>query len=190
MAENDDAVYDLGNAYILLAEVGAADPTAAAVAAFDPGGTPPTGFSSAGHTSLDNDFAPFFDGGEATTRGTRQNANLRTQVAVSTEGMEVSRVQVDTETLQSYYGGGTAPSDGRYDAPDSATPIEKAVLIVYLDGARRVAEYHPKASIVRSGPVRNAKGGWLEFPVRMTWLKVTGKPITSWFGDEILDSTP
>lgn len=293
MAENDDAVYDLGNAHILLADVGVADPLPADIAVFDvvtfgsdkqtltitgtptggtftltfgadttagiaynatasavqtalealatidPGdvtvtggplpGTPVVitftgqyagqavtlltaddtnltggstpeaavvrtatalGWENAGHTSLDNDFAPFFDGGESTTRGTRQNANLRTQVATATEGVEISRVQADTDTLKSYYGGGEGVAAGRFDAPDSATPIEKAVLIVYMDGERRIAEYHPKASVVRSGAIRTAKGGWLEFPVRFTWLKVPGKAITTWYGDEITDDTP
>jgi hypothetical protein len=148
-----------------------------------------TGWVPAGHTSLDNDFAPFYDGGESTTRGTRQNANLRTQVATATEGVDISFVQVDNETLRMFYGGGEAPSAGVFELPDSSAPIEKAALMVYLDGERATGWMRPKVSAFRNGAIRDAKGGWLEFPIRLTFLQLTGrKPV--WYGEEITDDTP
>jgi hypothetical protein len=292
MAENDAAVYDLGNAYILFNDVGAPDPTVAEIEAFDPvtfaaeqqtvtitgtptggtftltasagttspipynatatqvatalvalsgvdaadvvvtggplpgtpvvitwtgkfqgeaqtlltanataltGGTTPAvtptrnrvaaGWVSGGHTSLENDFSPFYEGGESTTRGTRQNANMRTQVATATEGLDISLVQVDNFTLSAFYGGGSGSEAGKFNLPTSSTPIEKSVLVVYLDGERVAAEMHPKASVFRNGAIRNAKGGWLEFPVRMTWLTLAGRE-PSWYGDQITDDTP
>lgn len=148
-----------------------------------------TGWRPAGHTSLDNDFAPFYDGGESTTRGTRQNANLRTQVAVATEGVDISFVQVDNETLRMFYGGGEAPSAGVFELPDSSAPVEQSALMVYLDGDRVTGWMRPKVSAFRNGAIRDAKGGWLEFPVRLTFLQLTGrKPV--WYGDQIIDETP
>jgi len=147
------------------------------------------GMVLAGHTSLDNDFAPIYEGGEATTRGTRQNPNLRTQVATATEGLDVSLVQVDADTLKLFFGGGTSPEAGKFFLPDKSVPVEKSALMVYLADSEPVAWFRPKVSIFRNGPIRDAKDGWLEFPVRITFLELTGR-LPAWYGAQITDDTP
>lgn len=143
------------------------------------------GWTNGGHTSLDNDFAPFQEGGEITNKGSRQVDNLRTTQATVTEGVDISPIQLDFPTLQRHYGGGTVPSDGVFDLPESSAPEESAVLMVFLDGAKRAGHWRPRASHIRNGAPRMVKGGWLEFPVRITWLSQAGAGAGSWFGEEI-----
>lgn len=184
MAINDASVYQPAQAHILVAAVGTTAPVVADIDAYDPNGTPVTGFTDFGHTSLDNDTSPTYDGGDVTTRGSRQNALLRQTQATITEGMQINSIQVTKDTFDTYYGAGTHAA-GTFDAPDSRNAIEKAVLIVYLDGARRVAEYHPRASMTSQGAIVNANDGWLEFPIQMTWLKQSGQPVTRWYADSL-----
>lgn len=183
MAITDAAVVQPATAHIFLGAVGATAPTLANINAFDPSVgtlTTPAGYTNFGHTSLDNDSTPIFDGGDTTTRGSRQNANLRQTVAAVTEGLQLNGIQIDQDQLAYYYGTSTSSTDGRFDIPDVRTPLEKSVIIIYCDGTKRVAEYHPRAAITSAGAIVNAGDGWLELPVKMTWLKQASQPITAW----------
>ncbi|MGW4114822.1 phage tail tube protein [Actinosynnema sp. NPDC004786] len=148
------------------------------------------GMLPAGHTSLDNDFSPIYEGGERTVRGSRQNASLKEQVAAIVEGVEISLIQVDEDTLTMFYGGGSVPEAGKFKLPTTSTPIERSFLIVYLatDGTP-VARYYPKVSIGRTGSIRDAKGGWMEFPIRVTFLELAGRE-PAFYGAQIEDDTP
>ncbi|MFC6090875.1 hypothetical protein [Saccharothrix lopnurensis] len=148
-----------------------------------------SGLIPGGHTSLDNDFSPFYEGGERTVRGSRQNPNLKEQVATAREGVDVSLIQVDNETLLLFYGGGSASEAGKFQLPNTSAPIERSLLIVYLADGAPVARWWPKVSIGRTGAVRDAKGGWLEFPIRITYLDLTGRA-PALYGGQIEDDTP
>lgn len=187
MALEDDSTIDLGVAHILTAPPNTAAPTATAIAALSAINPTLTSWDNFGHTSLDNDFAPFLDGGDSTVKGSRQNLKLRETVAAATEGVDISAIQVTAATLTTYYGGGTVAT-GTFTVPTSTGTIEKAVVIAYFDGDTCVAaEYHSKASMRRSGPIKNAQGGWLEFPIRLTWLQGTNPD--EWISDLIV-TTP
>jgi hypothetical protein len=170
-------------AHIMTATTDTVAPSAAAVDALNSAAPVLSGWVNIGHTSLDNDFSSFLEGGESTVVGSRQVAQLRETVATATEGVDISSIQTTSDVLVMYYGGGTTPGAGKFQIPAISTPIEKAVLIVYFDGTTIVAEYHSKASIRRSGPVKNAGSGWLEFPIRLTWLD--GANADEWIGDTI-----
>ncbi|CRK59075.1 Phage tail fibers [Alloactinosynnema sp. L-07] len=170
-------------AHIMLAAVDTVAPTAAAIDGLSATAPVLAGWTNFGHTSLANDFSPFLEGGESTVEGSRQLAKLRETVAATTEGLVVSSMQTTSEILQLTYGGGTTPSAGRFVIPSTSTPIERAALIVYFDGNVIVAEYHSKSSIRRDGAIRNAASGWLEFPIRMTWLQ--GANADEWIGETI-----
>lgn len=188
MALTDAAVDQPAVAHIFVGAVGATAPTAANINAFNPSSgalTTPSGYTNFGHTSLDNDFSPTYDGGDTTTRGSRQNSLLRQTVATITEGLQVNAIQIDKDQLAYYYGTSTGTTEGKFEAPDTRSPLEKAVIIIYVDGSRKVAEYHPRAAITSQGAIVNAADGWLEFPVKMTWLKQSGQPITVWLADTV-----
>lgn len=180
MALENSAVFKPAVAHVLLAPVNTTAPTTAEVTALDAIDPTLSGWENFGHTSLDNDFAPFQDGGDSTVEGSRQNPKLRESVETSTEGLDASSMQVTSETLNYYYGGGTAAA-GSFQIPTSSAPIERAALIVYFDGDSVCAEYHSRASIRRSGPIRNTAEGFLEFPIRLTWLQGTNPD--KWIGD-------
>jgi hypothetical protein len=180
MALVNGAVIKPGVAHVLLAPVNTVAPTTAVVSALTADNPTVASWDNFGHTSLDNDFAPFMDGGDSTVEGSRQNPKLRESVETSTEGVDVSSMQVTSETLNFYYGGGTA-ADGSFQIPTASAPIERAALVVYFDGNTVVAEYHSRASIRRSGPIRNTADGFLEFPIRFTWLQGTNPD--KWIGD-------
>ncbi len=170
-------------AHILLAAVDTVAPTAAAIDGLNATAPVLAGWTNFGHTSLANDFSPFVEGGESTIEGSRQLAKLRETVSPTTEGVVVSSIQTTSEVLRFFYGGGTTPSAGKFQIPAIGVPIEQAALFVYFDGSVIDAEYHSKASIRRDGAYRNAGNGWLEFPVRFTWL--SGANSDEWIGETI-----
>jgi len=153
------------------------------VATSTPGVSLMPGWRHAGHTDLDDDFNADEDGGDSDVRGTRQVPNLRETVEPVTEYVEINLVQFDADSLSLYYGGGT-PGDGTYDSVDSPSGVDYATFIVYVDGStRRVAEYHPRTSIRRNGPINREADGFLKMPIRLTPLKLAGQPVTRWFGE-------
>lgn len=188
MPFHDDSVVEPSKAFLYTAPVGSAAPTKAILDDFDQDnpddlGTGMTVWKHAGHTDLDDDFNADEDGGDSETRGTRQVPNLRERVEAVTEYIEINLVQFDDDSLTLYYGGGTT-GDGYFDSTDSPAAVDYATFIVYCDGpTRRVAEYHPKTSIRRNGPVNREADGFLKMPIRLTPLKLAGQPVTRWFGD-------
>lgn len=184
MALDDDSPMEAAVAHIFTAAVDTTPPTPANINAM----TLPTptlaGWVNFGHTSLESDFAPFREGGESTVRGSRQNPRLRESISAITEGMNVSSIQVLSETLRFYYGGGTTPvGGGIFEIPVTRTPIEEAVVIAYFDGTNVEAEYHAKASIIGTGALVNGAEGFLTFPLRMTWLQ--GTETDQWIGENL-----
>lgn len=141
-------------------------------------------WSHLGHTDDDDDFNADEDGGDSSTRGTRQNPSLRETVEATTEYIEMNLVQLDRYSLNLYHGGGTYGS-GYFDAPDSAGIVEYATLIIYADQGRRVAEYHPRTSVRRNGPAARERDGFLKFPIRLTPLKQAGQPVTRWLSNTL-----
>lgn len=161
---------------------------AVAVTTTTPGATGTmTGWKFGGHTDLDDDFEADQDGGDSEVRGTRQVPNLRERVEQATEFVGLNLVQLDRDGFGLYYGGGT-PGNGFYDAPDTQTPAELAVLVIYIDGtsnARRIGEYHPKCSVRSNGAISREAEGFMKLPIRYTPLKLTGQPVTRWIGPNV-----
>jgi hypothetical protein len=183
MALDDDSPMEAAVAHVFTAPANTAAPTAANINAMTLPTPTLTGWVNFGHTSLENDFAPFREGGESTVRGSRQNPRLRETISAITEGMNISSIQVLSETLEYYYGGGTTPSAGVFEIPVTRTPIEEAVVIAYFDGTNVEAEYHAKASIIGTGALVNGAEGFLSFPLRMTWLQGTSPD--KWIGENL-----
>lgn len=181
MALDDDSPMEAAVAHVFIADSNTTPPTPANINAMTLPTPLLTGWVNFGHTSLENDFAPFREGGDSTIRGSRQNPRLRETIAAITEGMNISSIQVLSETLLYYYGGGTTPGAGIFEIPVSRVPIEKAVVVAYFDGTNVEAEYHARASIIGTGALVNGAEGFMSFPLRMTWLQ--GTETDQWIGE-------
>lgn len=206
MAENNDAVLTAGAGWVFLAPANTASPTDVQVSPLSGGFDPtdlPVAWVPIGHTSRDD--LPEFgsDGGDTEVRGSWQNASLRQVVtAVNTDFVTLNLLQFDNDTLSLYYGAANALDNGerRFRVQTSSTgTVEKALLIVIVDGDVSVGFYAPKASFKREDAISLATDDFGALPVRATFLQGydgTDTPATrlmfDWIGGEIVapDSTP
>lgn len=186
MGYNDNAVFTAATGYIFTGPVGNAAPTPAELAAldFETYGVDDvaSGWATLGHTS-EEDLPEFgFDGGEKETRGTWQKKNLR-EVSTDTpvDYLLMRAQQFDSETLALYYGENTSSTAGVYSVDSSDSPsIERALLLVLVDGVNRIAFSAPKTSIRRDDSIELSTDGFGTLPLRATLTKETGKPLFQW----------
>lgn len=186
MGYNDNAVFTAATGYIFTGPVGNAAPTPAELAAldFETYGVDDvaSGWATLGHTS-EEDLPEFgFDGGEKETRGTWQKKNLR-EVSTDTpvDYLLMRAQQFDSETLALYYGENTSSTAGVYSVDSSDSPsIERALLLVLVDGVNRIAFSAPKTSIRRDDSIELSTDGFGTLPLRATLTKETGQPLFQW----------
>jgi len=204
MAQNDDAVLTAGAGWVFLAPVNTASPTDVQVSPLTGGFDPtdiPVAWIPVGHTSRDN--LPEFgsDGGGTEVRGSWQNASLRQVVTdVAVDFVTLNLLQFDNSTLELYYGSANAMVNGERRfrvASAPATTVERALLIVIVDGDEAVGFYSPKSSFKRDDAIALATDDFGALPTRATFLQgtdgVAGEPLLfDWIGGEILapDTTP
>jgi hypothetical protein len=143
------------------------------------------GWVNVGHTSR-GDLPEFgFDGGDTEVRGTWQNESLREVVTDPiADYLTLMLHQFDTETFELYYGTNASSTPGVFGvAGGTPAPIEKALLIVIVDGDRKVAFYSPKASLRRDDSISLAVDEFAALPVRATFLKHGGLNKFQWIAD-------
>lgn len=104
-----------------------------------------------GHTSIESILSMESDGGEATSKGTMQNRNLRTTYAPRTEAMNFILQQFDEDSLKFYLGANSElVAGGRAVASmNRPVPSVRALCIVLYDGDNALALWAPKAEIMR-----------------------------------------
>lgn len=182
MALNDNAVVLPAVGYIYVAAVDTASPTPAEIEAFDPD-TGLVGWTQLGHTSRDDLPVFGFDGGDAETLGSWQNASLR---RVTTEAAQdfvtFNALQLD-ETILSYYYGVTNPGAtvGKFDVSEaSVSGIETALVIVIVDGDATVGFHASKVSMGREDSIELAIDEFVAVPLRASILKSGSNPLFSW----------
>lgn len=185
MAENDVAVITPARGYILLAPVGTARPTPAAIDAF----VPATGLSpwvSLGHTARDELPTFGFDGGDTEVKGTWQNASLREVVTeVASDYVTFNAHQFDETVLGLYYSTTGGSTEGVFEVNAApSTPIESAILIVIIDGTTNIAMWAPKVSIRREDAMELAVDEFAFMPLRATFLKNSTDPLLAWISSD------
>lgn len=136
-----------------------------------------------GHTDLEEDIASDEEGGDSEVRGTRQRPNFRERVEPVVEYFTVGAVQFVGATLRKYYGGGIERA-GRFTAPATTKPVELAVIVIYVDGDRRLAEYHERASVRRGGPISREAENFMRAPLRVTPLAL-GPNGVQWINEDL-----
>lgn len=185
MALNDNAVFTAATGYVLVAPVGTAYPTVAEIEAFDPEAEDNgllAAWEEIGHTSSE-DLPEFgYDGGDTESRGTWQKKSLRevtTDPAV--DYVTIGLQQFDQTTLEYYFGPNVSVEDGVYGIDRSDAPaIERAILIIVIDGNNKMAFAATKASIRRDDSIEMATDEFATMPVRATFLKQTGMNLFRW----------
>jgi hypothetical protein len=143
------------------------------------------GYNSMGHTSRDDLPVFGFDGGDSSVLGTWSNASLREVVtAAPADFVTFNALQFDEQVLSYYYGVTDAtPGDGVIDVTDApTTTINRALLVIIVDGPRRVAFHAASTSLRREDSIQMSTDAFAAFPLRATFLKLAGNPIYSWNG--------
>ena len=182
----DDAVLTPGTGFLFTAPVGTARPSDALVESYTAmDDTHFPGYVSIGHTSRDDLPSFGFDGGDTETQGTWSNATFREVVTdVRADFVTFNALQFDEQILSYYYGmTDLTPGDGTITVDNAPTgTIERSLLIIIVDGPRRVAFHAPRASLRAEDAIELEVDSFSAFPLRATFLKQTGMPLYAWVG--------
>lgn len=167
MALDGSKVLKVGRADFYTAKVGTALP--ADLSKDIPSG--PTGWTHAGHSSIEDILAVSSDGGETTTLGSIQSPQLRQSTSPATRAFTVNFLQWDAETLKLYYGGNVTVKGGNLEIPQTPHPSEVAWLAVLQDGDNYGGIYAAKASAIGDGDLTISDADSLaQLPVKFTPL--------------------
>lgn len=186
MSHIDDAVITPGTGFIFVAPTGTARPEEALIESY----VPMTddhfpGYVSLGHTSRDDLPSFGFDGGDTEVQGTWSNATFREVVTEApADYVTFNALQFDEQVLGLYYGvEDPSLNDGVFEVQQApTTTVPRALLVVVVDGPRRVAFHAASTSIRREDAVEFEVDAFAAFPLRATFLKMQGQPIYSWVG--------
>ncbi len=186
MSHIDEAVITPGTGFIFVAPTGTARPETSLIESYeamDDEHFP--GYVSIGHTSRD-DLPTFgFDGGDTEVQGTWSNATFREVVTEApADYVTFNALQFDEQVLGLYYGVEDANlGDGVFEVQTAPTStIPRSLLVVIVDGPRRVAFHAASTSIRREDSIELEVDSFAAFPLRATFLKMSGQPIYSWVG--------
>lgn len=182
MAQTDAAVLYPSLGYVWTGVVGTATkPTTSQLATFLSAGTVPSGWTTLGHTDLDNVLTFGSTGGDTTVKGSWQNASLR-EITTSTkvDYFDVKSLQLlDATVLSLFYGGGTSTTN-EFAIPDTSSTTNMATTLVMVDSTTVVALYVPKASIKAAGDLEVAADDFVKVPLRFTPLKYSTNAKSTW----------
>lgn len=191
MALNDDAVFTAARGYIYTGVVDLIAPTPTQIDAFTVGVGLPTGWTNIGHTSRD-DLPEFgFEGGEFETRGTWQTEVLKeVQTQAIADFVTFNLHQFDEEGLSLYYGvANAAATAGIFRVTNTGTTTtDRAMTVVVVDGATKIALYAPKVGIRRADAIKMAVDEFSALPLRATFLKSDTAPNDALFEWITLDT--
>lgn len=186
MSLTDGAVILPGRGYLFThATVGTAPPadTQTELDALDlTDATLATGWNNLGHTSRENSVALDKDGDDPEVKGTWQNPNFRKTGGTTTWLLNIPALQFDNEVLSLYFGeGDISDADAFHVLPD-ASPEERALFLVLVDGSNRVGLYIPKASISSDDAPEFDPENFVEFSLQATVLEESGASgLMSWY---------
>lgn len=153
----------------------------------EPKNTLPVAWTHIGHTSR-GDLPEFgYEGGDTEVRGTWQNETLReVQTKPIADYLNIFLHQFDTETFELYYGKDASSVAGVFGVSGGVVkPIEKALLIIIVDGDTKIGFYSPKASIRRDDSITLGVDEFAALPVRATFLKDGSKNKYEWINKDL-----
>lgn len=149
--------------------------------------SPPLAWKSVGHTSR-GDLPEFgYDGGDTEVRGTWQNESLKEiQTKTLDDFLKIVLHQFDTDSFELYYGKDASRDQGVFGVKGGTmTPLEKALLIIIVDGDSQVGFYSPKASIRRDDSISLKVDDFAALPIRATFLKHGSSNKFEWIAEDL-----
>ena len=194
MALNKDAVYTAAKGYIFTAPIDTTAPTVAQITGFDSGtpametfasdGITPQTWDIVGHTARDELPVFGYEGGDVETRGTWQAEVIKTVVTEPASDYVTFNVhQFDKSNMEFYYGQTSSDADPNiYSVTESGvTAVERALLIVIVDGTYKLGFYAPSTEIRREDSIELAVDEFAYMPLRATLTKSDVAPVLfSW----------
>jgi hypothetical protein len=145
------------------------------------------GWKNLGHTSRE-DMPEFgFDGGDTEVKGTWQKKRLR-EVATGdpvADFVTVNLQQWDMDSLELYFGADSASTPGVFGVSGDFVPVEKALLIIIVDGDVRLGFYAPKASLKRDDSVDLPVDEFASLPVKATFLNHGVSRLYDWISEDL-----
>ncbi|AFN37634.1 major tail protein [Mycobacterium phage ElTiger69] len=144
------------------------------------------GWSPVGHTS-ENDMPEFgYEGGDTEVRNTWQKKKLREiQTEEPIDYLTMFLHQFDTQSFELYYGKNAANTPGVFGVDGITKPVEKALLVIIVDGDEQVGFYAAKASIKRDDAIQLPNDDFAALPVRATFLKMAGRRLFDWISKKL-----
>lgn len=142
----------------------------------------PLGWEPVGHTA-EEELPEFgYEGGESESRGTWQKKNLR---QVSTENpvdyVTIRAQQFDMDTLELYYGKNASTAANVFGVEDpSSAGVDKAFMIVMIDGDFKIAFSAAKATVGREESISLESDSFATLPLRATFVKHPGRHLFEW----------
>ena len=145
------------------------------------------GWGPVGHTSR-GDMPEFgFEGGDTEVKGTWQNESLREVVTDPiADYLTMFLHQFDTGSFELYYGLDASATPGVFGvANGTVAPLEKAFLVVIVDGTNKVGFYSPKASVRRDDSIGLPVDEFASLPIRATFLKYGNQNKFEWVNEDL-----
>lgn len=139
------------------------------------------GWEPIGHTSLENPVEPGNEGGESEVKGSWQKKQLKeVETEAPVDYIIVRLLQFDPDTLAYYYGENASKVEGVYAFSGTTKAVEKAFLMVMVDGSFRIGMSAAKASFRRDDSIELDPENFAELPVRATFVSHPGRPLFEW----------
>ncbi|MDP7733641.1 phage tail protein [Mycobacterium paragordonae] len=144
------------------------------------------GWHNIGHTSRD-DLPEFgFDGGKFALKGTWQRKRLK-QVQdgdIPADFVTFMLEQWDRTALELYFGeDAAANTPGVFGVDGKFIPVERALLIIIVDGDVNIGFYCPKASITRDDSIELPIDEFASLPVKATFLNLGTRRLYDWISE-------
>lgn len=148
----------------------------------------PNGWEQVGHTSREDMPEWGFDGGDTEVRGTWQKKRLR-EIATGdpvADSVVINIQQWDAGALELYYGENASVTPGVFGVDGNFVPVERALLIIIVDGSVRIGFYASKASIRRDDAIQLPVDDFASLPVKATFLNLGANRLYDWISEDLL----
>lgn len=180
-AYQPDAVFQPGRGGVFIAPEGTEPPTLAQFRTYLEGNDTSAELGewrTIGYTSADElpQVSTETEGGE--TMAVWEDPAFRQSAITSTESVVVTPVQWGLETARRRYGKGATldGETGRIVKPATYEPVEEALLVVYMDGSRFLANHFWRAATAPEGEIKAETDSFMGAPIKYTPLTMQGKP--------------
>jgi hypothetical protein len=154
--------------------------------------TAPNGWENLGHTSREDlpDFG--YKGGEYDLKGTWQQKRLRLvqDKSIPVDSVTIKLEQWDVETMELYFGAdAAADEDGVFGVDGNFVPVERALLIIIVDGDIAVGFYSPKAAFTREAAIKTPLDEFVALPVKAVFLNLGARRLYDWISSALFKKT-